>query len=176
MNYILSIDPGVETGWALGAYGQSQPYELRASGQIIGGLAGFRRWFSCRPDDRVWNAALQDLICEKFVPLAGEFSFTLDSLEPLRIEGYLIGTGRMPDYPAVCWQRASCQVLMGGKNLAERKRNSDDLLKEHGLWQTGANLERPNANDANSAIKHALWYLKNTLAHEPTLDEYWGED
>lgn len=167
MPLLFSFDPGVETGIALGQYGDDEPYERLAAWQKTGGLRGLMSFLDERVFDTIYDA---DVVCEKFVPLLGEFSPTLQTLEPLRIEGMLVERRFMPDYPSPQWQRASCQLI------ANTKSASDRILKEHGLWLTGSKLGRPNANDAISATKHALYYLKNTVRHGPTLDLYFGEE
>ena len=61
-------------------------------------------------------------------------------------------------------------VLRNGATQAERKRNSDNVLRETGWWLTGSdpNVNYKDANDANAAAKHALAYMRS-IGHEPTI-------
>jgi hypothetical protein len=91
-------------------------------------------------------------------------------------EGLLVGRGIMPAYPRGNWQPATSQVLVHGKSPEESKKLSDELLKRLGLWLTGADVGRPDANDVMSATKHIIWFLTRTLKHKPTLEWVYGEE
>jgi len=177
LSWIIAFDPGVSTGISMGRFSENRPFEHVNSWQVSGGLMGLilGKYLEDFREDSSGNE--YHIISEKFVPLSGGgFHHTLDSVEPLRIEGALIARGLMPDYPDPRWQRASSQVIKGGRTPAERKKNSDNLLREHGMWMTGKDVWQPDANDANSATKHILWYMKNTLKHEPTIKEFWPDE
>lgn len=182
MKYVLSIDPGMSTGITLGRFTAISPYERLDYWQIEGGLPGLREWFKVhdlqdeeyghswlygerRQEVTDWNPVV---VCEKFVPLPAPRSFKLAELEPIRIEGVI--EDRFGD--SVVWQRPSAMVLAGGETPAERKRNSDDILRRGGLWLTGKkDLGLKDANDVNAAQKHALAYMTR-INHQPTIEKY----
>lgn len=189
MKYLLSFDGGGSTGIVLGEYDELTPYRPVQAWQPTGGVSGFLDWYEEHslpddPEDAFYGGWLFDgaggvitegridFISERFIPIAGGgFNQTSASVEPLRVEGALIALGLLPhDYTDKRWQRASCQVLAGGKTPAERKKNTDDLLRKHGYWRTGKQIGKPDANDVNSAMKHALYYMTRTLKHRPTIE------
>ena len=168
MPYLISFDPGVYTGLAIGRYDVDTPYEFERAHQTSGGAEGL-------PTDNIINlwAVLQydepvEVVSEKFTPrnLAG-MSHTQESVEPLRVEGVLVAL-----FEDIHWQEPSAQNLVTGKTPAETKKLSDDFLRYHGLYQEPSTIEGRQKNDANSAIKHALAYLKG-IGHKPTIDKYW---
>ncbi len=175
MNYVLSIDPGMRTGIILGYYSDLTAYERIDFWQIDGGLEGLIDWMADGYVNGTWyfspSIAVNDLtvVCEKFVPIRSKVArtFKTEELEPIRIEGAL----RMELGDGIVWQRSSAMVLAGGETPAERKRNSDDVLRNAGLWLTGKkDLGMSDANDANAAQKHAIAYMRS-LKHEPTMRE-----
>lgn len=181
MTYITWFDPGVRTGVVTGWFNATSHYEPRTIRQIEGGIVGLEAWLD-QPGTFVPVCTAQvwaDHIVgsEKFIPRPIEGgSHTLDSTLPLVGEGVLIGRGIMPPYPQGNWQPATAQVLSGGDTPEERKKNSDDLLKAHGLWLTGADVGQDDADDAISATKHILHYLIHTARHRPTRDWLYGEE
>lgn len=48
----------------------------------------------------------------------------------------------------------------------------DQVLKDHGLWQTGNDVDWEDGRDANDAIIHLLGYVAFDLKHRPTLERY----
>lgn len=167
MTYLLTIDPGMSTGITLGHYTESTRYERTQFWQVEGGLAGFRQW-----RDRYYRRKLGrwTVVCEKFVPLPAPRTFKTQELEPIRIEGVVEDT--MLD---VVWQRAASMVLAGGTTPAQRKRASDDVLRRLGLWTTGSMVGMKDANDVNSAQKHAIAYLRS-IKHRPTIEALLAEE
>lgn len=177
-NYLLSIDPGVSTGIVLASYTDTTPVAVEQVWQVPGGLTGFKRWMSKYYNGPTYGWGVGSrvyypvrLIAERFVPLSGGgFSHTSDTVEPLRIEGALRAWGIMPDsYDDERWQRPQAMVLASGATRAERKKNSDNVLRHMGLWHTGKQVGMKDANDVNSACKHLVAYLKKT-GHQPTID------
>ncbi len=179
MKYVLSLDPGFRTGIILGCYTDETPYERIEFWQVDGGLEGLIQWMDVFWDYEYKSFAFPrhglfvgfDLtkVCEKFVPIRSKVArtFKTEELEPIRIEGAL----RMELGDGIVWQRSSAMVLAGGETPAERKRNSDDVLRNAGLWLTGKkDLGMSDANDANAAQKHAIAYMRS-LKHEPTMRE-----
>lgn len=161
--YLLSIDPGVYSGVALGTFSEDSPYRLLETWQVPNGAEGFKESLILR------KPVADIVVSEKFVirNMAG-FSHTADSVEPLRVEGVLVAA-----YTNVHWQTPDYQILVKGSTPAETKRLSDNLLRKHGLYQPPSTIEGRRKNDANSAIKHALSYLRS-IQHRPTIEKYWS--
>ena len=113
---------------------------------------------------------LGEVICEKFTPRPnGKGGLTLASVEPLRIEGHLVGSGIMPDYPDKAWRQPSSQYFMcptRGMTLPEKKKAANKWLKDNGFYFTGRDVGCKDADDARSATLHALSYLRKF--HKPT--------
>lgn len=193
--YLLAIDPGKSSGLALLSYGD-HPVELVQAWQPEGGLGGLASWFSQHTEDSHFFVGwvLPELgevgyfsdeaplvICEKFVPLSGGgFSQTLDSTEPLRIEGALVWQGLMPDYSPgeKRWQRPNSMYRYGGSNLAEKKKRARAFLKANDLYTMPKDLGTKDSNDAMSATLHGVAYLLTTEKHKPTWDlvSNWAEE
>lgn len=162
MPNILGIDPGMSTGIVFGQYTDTTPFQRTAFWQVEGGLTGLSQWWGFLR----WYPSVTtvEYVVEKFVPLPMARSFKLDELEPIRIEGWLAGRAA-----GIVWQRSSAMVLAGGDTTAQRKKNSDEVLRKMGLWTTGKEVGLKDANDVNSAQKHIVGYLKS-IQHAPTLD------
>lgn len=200
MKTLISIDPGQSSGIAIGTYSDTEPFKLTHAFQIEGGLLGLldRVYFLTDGDygegdfcglqvnPAGWNGLSPVLystpqgeevvtICEKFTPRQ---ALSLAAAEPLRIEGYLVGTGVIPDYVQgkknPLWMQPAEQYFTGGKDLAEKKKRARLWRIEHGLHLTGKMVGCADADDANSAIQHAVaWLRKNR--HAATLDHYFKE-
>lgn len=148
---LLSLDPGKQTGIALGTYGD-EAYELLNVWQVAGGLNGFIDWWH---DHYPLNESV--LVSEKFV--LRNNAFVADT-EPLLIEGAL----HVLYDNQIVWQLASDKSLV-----------NDSVLRENNLWHTGKQVGWKDARDTNDAIIHALAYLKKNK-HIPTLQKYWGKE
>lgn len=167
MTYLLAIDPGKNTGIALGFYDDETPYELRERWQVHGGLDGFKHWWPRNEDHWYWA----DLVVEKFI-LDPSNQFTAD-LTPVHIEGALsVLLDRTERTHRVAWQpRTDKSLLTGypaGATSAQKQRARFDFLKRFDLFEPGTDND-----DSNDAITHALVYLKKQR-HLPTLRKYWG--
>jgi len=151
---LISVDPGKSTGIAIGTFSETEPYKLYEIHQIPNGVEGFLYWLKTNPqfllNDLVW-------VSERFV-LRSSNKFVAD-LEPVRIEGAMQALGL-----DVVWQLRTDKMFV-----------TDDLLKEHGLWQTGKQFGWKDGRDANDAIIHALAYLRKNK-HMPTLLNYWSKE
>ena len=158
---VLSIDPGKQSGVALGIYGD-YGYELVKVWQISDGLQGFIEWWKETGHKvivyREW-AYMKPIVvvCEKFVLRSNQF---VADTEPLLIEGALSALHNGD----IVWQ------LRSDKSLVD-----DSVLKKNGLWHTGKQVGWKDARDTNDAIIHALAYLKKNK-HIATLEKYWGKD
>lgn len=173
-NYLLSIDPGKSSGVALFSYEEDAPAVLEKAWQFGDGLSGFLRWYRDEFDD---GLVFLDVVSEKFTPLQNKgFNLTLDSVEPLRIEGALVSMGLLPDYGKAVpsWQRPAEMYWVPGKNATEKRRNQVAWVKERfpELHLTGKDVSAPDADDARSAIWHGMvWLRKN---HLPSARYYFG--
>lgn len=190
MKYTLTIDTGWTWGIVLGCYDDDTPWERLAYWQVDGGADAFIEWFRriYQPIDSSavglfsfdrpggpasWHWLYIEhaditVISEKFVllPSPGRTPSTR-SLEPLVMEGALKAL-----YEPIVWQRASSQNLTGGKDAKARRKATDQLLKDNGLWLTGKSVGMKDANDVLSATRHALYYMLFDLGHGPTMDKY----
>lgn len=155
MTTILAIDPCAErevsnTGWAYGRFDDNTPYEFLAGGVVEGGFGGLSqalqpgtpvhsRWGQFR-DFLVANADI--VVVEHFIHYnrAGDAT-------PLLAEGVV--RHLRPD--AVLQPSSALQYVTDGQ------------LKALGLYVTLGHHK-----DRNSAVKHALAYLRNQY-HRPTL-------
>jgi len=166
---LLSIDPGLSTGVALGEYGPEKPYTLLSAVQIEDGLSGFLEWV--RGPCRVIEDRYPDLlvVAEKFTPINhSDYALTTESVEPLRIEGAMVALGLMPDTPDERWRRPAEMYFVGGADLADKKKRAHALLKDVGMRVTGKMVGCRDANDVRSAILHGIAYVMKVEKHRPT--------
>lgn len=196
MSYLLSIDPGKSSGCALFEYSEDSPAELLKAWQFKGGLGGFLEWRYDHIDieygeERGWifyDAEIygtvsfhgdgMTTVAEKFTPLQNSgFGLTLDSVEPLRIEGAMVALGMLPDYgPKVPgWQRPGEMYWAPGKNATEKRKNQTAWIKERfpELHLTGKMVNSPDADDARSALWHGMVWLRKH--HKPSAEHWFGE-
>jgi hypothetical protein len=166
MTHLLSLDPGLNSGVALGWYSPITPYQLLDRWQVHNGLPGFVQWWENeRPD-------YDELVVEKFI-LSGSNDFTAD-LTPVEIEGalrVLLGD----EYENVMWQPRQDKGLLCGyptdaKTPDQRQRVRFDFLDRFGLYVPGE-----DNIDSMDAICHALVSLKRRK-HMPTMRKYWRDN
>jgi hypothetical protein len=162
MTHLLSIDPGKNTGIALGYYDSLTPYRLLERWQVHDGFDGFITW---------WYAArihIDELVVEKFI-LANN-DFTAD-ITPKEIEGAikaLLWDDPLPTW----WQPRTDKALLTGypdsaKTKAQKQRVRFDFLDRFGLFKPGSEND-----DSNDAITHSLVNLKKRR-HMPTMMAFW---
>lgn len=170
MKTLLSIDPGKSTGIVLLKYDEGTLPEIDRAWQFGGGAPELVNWFTS-----VYLGIAPDVdytIAEKFNARNTQgFSYTTDSLEPLRCEGVLLSFSE-PDE----WVQPPQQYIAGGSGKAERKKWQHRMLKDLGFYRTGRDFDTPDADDFRSAAAHGLsWLLRNK--HQPTYDEVsnWNE-
>lgn len=165
MTYLLSIDPGLNTGAALGFYDAVTPYRLLERYQIHDGVPGFVNWWEKN------DIAADEIVCEKFI-LAEENDFDAD-LTPVQVEGALMTLTR--HYPVPIWwqDRTAKGGLIGYTKeqkvgtLALRQRARFDFLERFGMFVAGTEND-----DSNDAITHALVNLRRRK-HYPTMMAFW---
>jgi len=174
--YVLSIDPGVSTGISLVRYPEGAAPELVGAWQFSGGAKALSDWLKWE-----WlinsNIPPHARIAEKFTARNTRgFSYTTPALEPLRCEGVLIAYGLMPDYsPGIKeWRDPGLQYLVGGKDLADKKRRQHAFLKGIGFYRTNKDFPdspaKDGADDFRSSAAHNLNYGARVLKHKPTFD------
>lgn len=184
--YVLSIDAGVSTGIALIGYAPDSYPTLEGAWQFTGGAMALKRWIQSYPlplrfggsgisamGAFRWSSPKLTVVGEKFTARNTRgFAYTTASLEPLRGEGVLIALGLMPDYTPKekRWTDPKLQYLVGGKDLADKKKRQHKFLKESGFYKTGKDFGTPDADDFRSAASHGLAYLAREIKHKPTFD------
>jgi hypothetical protein len=171
MTRLLSIDPGKNTGIALGEYGDDQPYRLLDRWQVHRGKDPFKRWLLAGN-----GSTADEIVCEKFI-LSSDNEFVANT-DALVLEGILEGIQAaaaprlLPATPIVWQPREKKGALIGYSpkakrgTKANRQRERFDFLEKHGLF-----LEGTDNDDTNDAITHALVYLKTR--HYETAKHYW---
>jgi hypothetical protein len=205
-DFLLSIDPGKSSGVTLWLVPDDTHATMLAAWQFSGGLSGLLDWhrdhtyeyiegcevfvpqgdggidldrdsFKIGTPSTRWTERT-NVVVEKFTPLQNKgFSLTLDSVEPLRIEGALVALGIVPDYEPSSphWQRPNEMFWVPGKNAAEKRKRQVAWVKERfpELHLTGKDVSAPDADDARSAQWHALAYLRRN--HLPSARYYFPE-
>lgn len=158
MSTVLAIDPGMSTGITLMEYIIGHRPTITAQWQIEGGLEGLRESGIIRQP-----LHQEATVVERFTPRPVAFSYSLDELEPLRIEGWL--DAWVGDFlgDQVTWQDPPQRKLV--RTLPE----TEKFLQAHNYWATGTDVGCKDANDANSATMHALAFIRNQ-AHRATID------
>lgn len=142
---VLAVDPGMETGLVYAELGDDSLTILDRL-QVTGGLEGFVEHM-----ERVGYQS--PVVCEKFRVTPRVFRAA--EVEALRIEGAVLAL-----WTDVVFQYNDA-MLIGGRQgtRAGNKRAADDVLRKMGLWTTGSQIGRPDANDVNAAMKHLVHYL-----------------
>lgn len=168
MSMILSIDPGQNTGIALGSYSAITPYTLDYRWQVHGGVEGFINWWESNTERVGWA---DTIVCESF-ELRRTNTFQAD-IEPKAIEGALRVFTHYSDYE-IAWQTAAQKAsLIGYPESADtadkRQRLRYEFLDRFGLFKAGTEND-----DSNDAITHALVYLRS-VKHAPTLHTFWPD-
>lgn len=190
--YVLSIDPGISTGISLIRFPADDRPELVDAWQFTGGAMGLLLWaerhvfldpgvsgvsWATRYLRDRWGEGSFQAIAEKFTARNTKgFSYTTASLEPLRGEGVLLALGLMPDYdPKIKeWRDPGLQYLVGGKDLADKKKRQHAFLKDIGFYRTNKDFPdspaKDGADDFRSSAAHGLNYGARVLKHKPTFD------
>ncbi len=148
MTSIIALDPGKITGVAVGMYTDTEPVQIRTARVIT---------YAQLTQPYFWenlNSRYDVIVSEKFILADNKFQA---DLTPVRIEGMM-------------------DLMLPGK-VAYRTRNlksqvPDDILKEHGLWAVGKDVDWEDGRDANDAVIHLLGHVAFGLKHVPTLRKY----
>lgn len=178
--YILSFDPGVSTGVALLAVPDDYPAYVVTGWQFGGGVEGLVQWVRkyLSTEGVITIPGPVDItdgfevISEKFKPINhSNYALTTDSVEPLRCEGALVAYDVMPASATdERWRKPGDHYVVGGKNLAEKKKRLRAFLKDTENYRMPKELGTPDSDDFASAAGHALTYAMKVLNHRPTFD------
>lgn len=124
----------------------------------------------------VTEKAVLTVVAEKFNARTTKgFSYTTASLEPLRCEGLLIDRGIMPDYSLAekRWLDPKYQYLVGGEDLADKKKRQHAFLKDIDFYRTNKDFPdsrtQDGADDFRSSAAHGIAYLART-GHKPSFN------
>ena len=173
MTGLLTIDPGVNSGIALGWYDLVTPYRVVERWQVHDGLSGFIEWWEATFRE-LW---INEIVCESF-SLREENKFAPD-VTPLRIEGALeallsVHKSHSGWRPSLTYQPPSAKGGLTGYSpkaqagtKAMRQRERFDFLDRFGMFKPGTEND-----DTHDAITHALVSLKRRK-HAPTLRAFW---
>ncbi len=165
MTLLLSIDPGLNSGVALGYYDAITPYRLLERWQVHGGLVGLLAWWERE------QPVFDEIVVEDFI-LDPRNQFSAD-ITPLLIKGAIIGKMFPHDNEIVFQPRTDKSVLVGyppeAITKSARQRVRFLFLARFGLFKPGTEND-----DSNDAICHALIYLKKRC-HEPSLHAFWPD-
>lgn len=162
-SYLLSIDPGRSTGISLGIFSDAEAYELVDSWQPRGGAEGFIDWWQSGKLFAAMGPWTDGdvMISERFILRSSPKDGRVPDIEPVRIEGVMLGMGLRVLYQDR-WMKASVD---------------DQILKDHGLWVTNKEarerFDHTDARDVNDSIIHGLAFLKSRK-HLPTLRKFWA--
>lgn len=167
--YVLSFDPGLSTGVALLAVPDDSPAYVVQGWQFTGGAVALLEWVSSH---RELLDSVDHVCVEKFKPINhSNYALTLASVTPLVCEGVLLATGIIPTYPEwVGFRKPGDHYVVGGKNLADKKKRLRAFLKDTGNYRMPKELGTPDSDDFASAAGHAFAYAMKVLNHRPTFD------
>lgn len=184
--YILSFDPGVSTGVALLAVPEDAPAYVVQGWQFGGGVEGLVQWVRkyMASEGVITIPGPVDItdgfevISEKFKPINhSNYALTTDSVEPLRCEGALVAYDVMPASATdKRWRKPGDHYVVGGKNLADKKKRLRAFLKDTENYRMPKELGTPDSDDFASAAGHAFTYTIKELKHKPTFDQIAGWD
>lgn len=150
---MIAYDPGLITGWAMGDFTDSEPLSL-----VLAGTSTYEQMCSLQAYTGIHA---EHVVIEEFT--LRDNSFRAD-LRGVRVEGMIelmfrastLGMGA-----TLVWRPPS-----------KKPQVPDQVLKDHGLWQTGRDVDWEDGRDANDAIIHLLGYVAFDLKHRPTLERY----
>lgn len=160
MTLIWGFDFGEANGIALGEFSDDTPYAILDARIVPGGLIGFVEWWEDGPFAPIWQCGDEVIVAEKFKPIPGKATVDISGI-PQEGALYALMQRENPAWKPH-WQTADAKQKAGWY---------DAILKEHGLWKTGSDVNWKDGRDANDAIIHSLEYLRR-IEHRPTLEKY----
>lgn len=150
---LLSFDPGQVTGWSLWAFDDGHAFQRLEFGLIKGGLDGVLDWI-----ERHLGLLRPSLtLVERFNPDLGDAN---KDYEAMLIMGAL---------------KAACRALgidLEFQDIDMKALCRDEVLKVHGLWIDGPEVDHTDGRDVNDSEINALAWAK-AHDHEPTVALYW---
>lgn len=148
MSRIITLDPGKITGVATGWFSDVDPLTVRSVHAIEYSKIVTPAWWD-------WvDGQFDVVVSEKFELRNNDFAA---DLHPVRIEGMM---DLMLPYRVVY------------RSPALKSQVKDDILKEHGLWKTGKDVDWEDGRDVNDALIHMIGHVAFTMKHVPTLRKY----
>lgn len=164
MTYLLSADPGKNSGLAMGYYDSLTPYRLLERWQVHGGLEGFLDWV--RTTDAMWD----EMVVERFDLANNDF---VADITPKAIEGSIVTLREYDprfDCPIIWQTRQDKASLIGYPPEADtpdkRQRLRSKFLDRFGMFTPGEDNQ-----DSMDAIVHSIVSLKRRK-HAATLLAY----
>lgn len=146
---IVGFDPGLSTGVAEASFSDDTPFTLRDVTAVR-----YDEFVDYGRD--IWEGVEFDHVVAERFDLRTNNSFAAD-LTGVKVEGML-------------------DLIFGDKvvyrSRTDKNQVPDQLLKDHGLWQTGVDVDWSDGRDVNDAIIHVLGYVAFDLRHRPTLEKY----
>lgn len=150
---VVGLDPGKSTGIVICSYSETEPLSVLEKIVTHNGIDGFSDWWHSCGD----SLSEAEWAVESFV-LRGSNDFVAD-LSGVEIIGFLKGM----KLPHLSLQARTLKPLV-----------PDALLKKHGLWVTGKEVNHTDGRDVLDAEIHALVYMMKKK-HGPTLRKYFEE-
>lgn len=146
--YLLAIDPGGTSGWALFTFSDAEPLTLVECGMVSGGLRGFKKWWLSSWPAQVYRTYQGILVVEDFLRDGRTVHPDLQALE------------------IISGLRMVLDTFILQRNQ-EKGHAPDAFLKKWGLWQPGKGHDR-------DAIRHGFAWAR-TNRHMPTIKHYWPD-
>lgn len=146
---IWAFDPGKVTGFAMGEFSKTDSVRLDGFDAVpYDGMVPFLKHLAkIGPPDY--------LVCEQFLARTNN-KFVADDT-PKKVEGLIESVFG----PTIIYRPRT-----------KKEQVPDRVLKEHGLWKTGKDVDWEDGRDVNDAIIHMLGFVAFDLRHLPTLREY----
>lgn len=144
--YVVGVDPGPSTGLVvLRGDGFRMHVQQGTPSQVVDDLA-LRFPFLCVPSSDVLVG------CERYVQTGGPTPMSSQPV-PQRVIGVVETVARVHGWAFHLQSPSDAKSLV-----------PNSLLRDLGLWTTGRDVERRDADDANDATRHALTVLAHHRA------------
>lgn len=197
---LVSIDPGLSSGIAVGTYSDTEPFKLAHAFQIEGGVEGFLKrvshyddtddfsnggtCFSIDHHSGAWSESFchwygemlsrdveaPTVLVEKFTARGGANQF---AYRTSALEPLRVEGAILALGIRPEWVSPQYMYFAGGKG-AEAKKRAHRWLKDNNLYITPKSVGCKDADDARSATLHAISWLRRQK-HMPTINHYFKE-
>lgn len=149
--YVWAFDPGEVTGVAQGVYSATNALEVGSVSAVP--VEDLRAFLT----SLVQTKHVPEAIVVEFFKARTNNRFVANDTAK-KVEGYI-------------------EAVFGREKLVYRPRTKkeqvpDRVLKDHGLWQTGKQVDWTDGRDVNDAVIHLLGYVAFDKHHRPTLSKY----